>query len=188
MIYLPIPRPDPIYILIKDPVFFDMANRWDVLKSGEILATSPNSWDVKDPLSLEMQDMLDEWRSVALQDINLVYSDKLEGWILEEHEELGFSFIKFWLVPPDQNFVILHLTEICLATPALWKGWLNGDGLGLPVLSLDYLDRMLPVTHHDPALWNDENFGARFWQKVVKAIDRQAQAWRDAAQESGSCE
>lgn len=188
MIYLPIPRPDPLFILIKDPVFFDMANRWDVLKSGQILATSPNSWDLKDQLSMEMQDMLDEWHSESLQDINPVYSDNLKGWILEDPEELGFSFIKFWLVPPGQKFVIQHLAEICLATPALWKGWLDGDGLGLPDLSLHYLDRMLPVTHHQPALWNDEDFGSRFWQEVVDAIDRQAQEWRDAAMKSGSCE
>lgn len=188
MIYLPIPRPDPLFILIKDPVFFDMANHWDVLKSGQILATSPNSWNLKDQLPMEVQDMLDEWHSVSLQDVNPVYSENLKGWILEAHEELGFSFIKFWLVPPDQNFVIQYLTEICLATPALWKGWLNSDGLELPDLSLRYLDRMLPVTHHEPTLWNDQDFGLRFWQEVVDAIHRQASVWRDAALKSRSFE
>jgi hypothetical protein len=185
MIHLPIPHSDPIYILIKDPVFFDIASHWDVLKSGEILATSPDSLGVKKGLSLEMQDMLDEWHSLAFQDINPVYSQELKGWILEEHEELGFSFIKFWLVPPDKDFVIRHLTKICLATPALWQGWLN-DELGLPELSVEYLDRMLPVTHHDPALWNDVGFNHRFWEEVVDAIDLQAKAWRDAALEHGS--
>ncbi len=185
MVHLPIPSPDPIYILIKDPVFFDMASRWDVLKSGDILATSPDSLGVEKNLSLEIQDMLDEWRSEAFQDINPVYSEDLKGWILEEHEELGFSFIKFWLVPPDKDFVIQHLTAICLAAPSLWKGWLN-DELELPDLSLEYLDRMLPVTHHDSSLWNDEDFNHHFWQEIVDAIDQQARAWRDAALEHGS--